>query len=390
MKAKTLADKELWEQLSAEDDRFHERMKSYEELPVKERLEKFREEIRDAESKILEITGDPYKEYVSKSCDSEDKREIVENLLGFRGFALSKMFEIHCSEAEVTRIESLNAKLYALTQQMFERTGRMYRYILDMPLDEKDDDIEVEGTLRYWSDARSGILHLEDDDFYSSDFQRMIPIIAFIESECHGDLPFISCDPYWRRDSGHRSSMSDKELGVDNFLDDGQTWAESWLYHPKLNHIVMCYVTHAIVTHNHYSIPDFMRLNDFEIKVEMKLQQFSEQDGSRMWWWDGCGERQFIDKFLHEAEHRPSGMSLGEFVYMRGIEYFDIEGSDESDALVKERMIKTAVETKSAPSPEEIERLYPGNRMRTLPDCRKDDGKVEEFLTELYSMAKRR
>ncbi len=39
---------------------------------------------------------------------------------------------------------------------MFERTGRMYRYILDMPLDEKDDDIEVEGTLRYWPMPRAG------------------------------------------------------------------------------------------------------------------------------------------------------------------------------------------------------------------------------------------
>ena len=51
---------ELWEQLSEENYRFHERMESYEALPVEERLEKFREEIRDAESKILEITGDPY------------------------------------------------------------------------------------------------------------------------------------------------------------------------------------------------------------------------------------------------------------------------------------------------------------------------------------------
>lgn len=390
MKTKRLADRTLWEQLSAEDDRFHERMKSYEALPVEERLEKFRGEIRDAESKILEITGDPYEGYVSKACDSEDKRETVENLLGFREYALSKMFEIHCSDAEVARIESLNAKLYELTQQMFERTGRMYRYILDIPLDEKDDDIEIEGTLRYWSDAKSGILHLEDDDFYGSDFQRMIPIVAFIESECHGDLPFISCSPFWRRDSGHKSSMTDKELGVDNYLDDGVSWAESWLWHPKLEHIVMCYVTHAIVTHNHYSIPDFMRLNDFEIKVEVKLQQFSEQDGSRMWWWKRCGERQFIDKFLHEAAHRPSGMSLGEFVYMRGIEYFDVEGSDESDNLIKKRLAETGVKTKFDHSPEEMQRLYPGNRLQTLPDCRKDDSRVEEFLKELNRMMKDR
>ncbi len=353
-KIEKMVNMELWDQLSAESDRFHERMEAYEALSIEERLEKFREEIRDAERKILEITGDPYNGFF-KSCDSDDKRETVENLLGFRRFALSKMFEIHCSETEVARVESLNAKLYELTQQMFKRTGRLYRYILDMPLDEKDDDIEVEGTLRYWSDGKCDILRLEDDEFYGSDFHSMIPVIAFIESECHGDLPFISCNPYWRKDCGHKSSMTDKELGIENELDDGVTWAESWLRHPKLDHIVMCYVTHAIVTHNHYSVPDYMRLNDFEIKVEMKLQQFSEQDGSRAGWWVQCGQRQFIDKFLHEAEHRPSGMSVGEFVYMRGIEYF------------------------------EIEELYPGNRLQTLPDCRKDDSKVEAFLKELYA-----
>ncbi len=273
---------ELWEQLSQEDGRFHERMESYEALPVEERLEKYREEIRDAEKKILAITGDPYENCTSYTCDSKDKRDTVENLLMFRDFSLSKMFEIHCSDAEVARIESLNAKLYELTQQMFKRTGRFYRYILDMPLEPLDDDIEVEGSLRYWDDAKSGILHLEDDDFYGSDFQRMIPILAFIGRENHGDLPIVSCNPFWRRDCGHKSSMTDKELGIDNYLDDGDSWAESWLHHPKLDHIVMCYATHAIVTHNNYSIPDFMRLNDFEVKVEMKLQQFSEQDGSRM------------------------------------------------------------------------------------------------------------
>lgn len=375
---------ELWEQLSEENDRFHERMESYEALPVEERLEKFREEIRDAESKILEITGDPYEGYLCKTCETEDKRDTVENLLGFRYFALSKMFQIHCSDAEVARIESLNAKLYELTQQMFKRTGNFYRYILDMPLETRDDDIEVEGSLRFWEDDKSDILHLEDDDFYGSDFLRMIPIIAFIERDHHGDLAIINCSPYWRRDSGHKSSMTDKELDIENHLDDGDSWAESWLRHPKLDHIVMCYATHAIVTHNDFSVPDFMRLNDFEIKVEMKLQQFSEQDGSRLWWWNQCGERQFIDKFLHEAEHRPSGMSLGEFVYMRGIEYFDIEGWDESDKQVKESIAERTVRTKSEPSPEELEQLYPGNRLQTLPDCRKDDGKVEAFLKELF------
>ena len=70
---------ELWEQLSEENDRFHERMESYEALPVEERLEKFREEIRDAESKILEITGDPYDPYAEKTVN-RDKILIYERV----------------------------------------------------------------------------------------------------------------------------------------------------------------------------------------------------------------------------------------------------------------------------------------------------------------------
>ena len=50
---------ELWEKLSAENDAFHERMDSYESLPEEERIEKYREEVRNAEAEILKITGDP-------------------------------------------------------------------------------------------------------------------------------------------------------------------------------------------------------------------------------------------------------------------------------------------------------------------------------------------
>lgn len=118
----------------------------------------------------------------------------------------------------------------------------------------------------------------------------------------------------------------------------------------------MCYATHAVVTHYLYSIPDFLRMNTFEVKVEVKLQQICEQDGSRLWWWDNCNERQFADKFLHEAEHRPEGMSKGEFIWKRVVEYFEFEERDESDSI------------------------------SSLPDCRKDDSLIEEFLKKAYSI----
>lgn len=378
-------DMELWEQLSSENDAFHERMDWYESLPIKERLDQYRKELKDAEAKILDIVDGKYEGHLLKICDCIDDMDRLEWYLGNRYYALSKMFAIHCSDAEVKRIEEQNAHLLDLTNDLFSRTGKMFRYILDMPLEEKDDDIDVEGTLKYWGEEEQDILRLEDDVFYGSNFARMIPIVAFIEREHHGDVPLIQCFPHWDKKDRKNSSMTDKELGVENELDDGTTWAESWLVHPKLNHIVMCYVTHAIITHNDYSIVDYMRMNTFEVKVTVELQQICEQDGSRLWWWENCGERQFIDKFLHEAEHRPVEMSKGEFIYNRVVEYFDFDGRDECDREAVRRNL-------------EFEQKYPGStikhdnsiykadRMASLPDCRKDDSLIDEFLKKAYSI----
>lgn len=376
---------DLFDKLSAESDAFHERMDSYESLPEEERIEKYRAEVKEMEAKVLEIVDGKYDGSLYKFSCSEDDMESAWWWLMSRGYALEKMFTIHCSEAEVKRLENQDAHLFELTKDMFARTAKMYRYILDMPLDQKDDDIDIDGTLRYWGESPQDVLRLEDDDFYGSNFLRMIPIMATVEQELKGDLAIIQCSPHWRKDDGRKSSMTDKELRIENELDDGTTWAEGWLYHPKLDHIVMCYATHAVVTHYLYSIPDFLRMNTFEVKVEVKLQQICEQDGSRLWWWDNCNERQFADKFLHEAEHRPVGMSKGEFIWKRVVEYFEFEERDEEDR----RMVKQNLEFEEKHPNSEIKRdnsFYKADRISSLPDCCKDDSLIEEFLKKAYSI----
>ena len=136
-----------------------------ETLPEEERIERYRAEVHKVEKSILRLTGDPLKVSSRRWEKSERRAEKVEDLLGRRYYLLSKMFEIHCSEAEVKRMESVNAHLYELTCDMFSRTGRMYRNILDLPMDPKDDDLTVEGTLKYWGDSAQDVIHLEDDGF---------------------------------------------------------------------------------------------------------------------------------------------------------------------------------------------------------------------------------
>ena len=248
------------------------RMRSYDDLPEEECVEKLRSEIRSFENSILAITGDTLETCWWDTVKPENVSGYVDGLIGLRYYALTRLFEIHCTEAEVRRIERVNAKLLEMTNEMFERTGQVYRHFLDMPRDRSGEDIEVEGTLRFWEDAEA--LRQEDDDFYGSDFRQIIPVIAHIDSLRHGDLPIISCRP--DDDPGHRfnSSMSDKELGIVNNLDDGVSWAEAGFHDERLSHIVFCYASHAIITHKDFTIPDYMRIDEYEIKVDIRYQHF--------------------------------------------------------------------------------------------------------------------
>lgn len=329
---------ELFDILQAEWDAFHARIEEYEKLPDEKFYAKCREEVRAYEAKVLEITGDPIHDNFWRKLDSEDKMDTVDGYLSNRDYALDKMFMRHCTDAEVRRLEVLDARLHELENDLFSRTQKMYDYILAMPKDEKDDDIDIDGTLRYWGDTAQDVLHLEDDDFYGSKFLEIILIKAYVLKEHCGGLAIIETGGNWHR---HHKSENAREPDYDRFerwFDDGTSWAESYLVHPKLSHIVMSYSTHALVTHDGWCIPDFLRLNTFEVKVNVALQQFSEQDDSRLWWYTDCTREQFIKKFLNEAEHRPEGMPKGEFIYRRGLEYFDVKESDDSIANLRKPM----------------------------------------------------
>ena len=250
------------------------RVESYKTLPSEVRAGRLRVEVRRAEESILSVTGDPLESSYWESLRDKANAELVSDQLNIRYRALSDLFEMHCSDAEVAAVERQNARMLEYTEQMFERTGRMYRYMLDMPREGRGEEIEVEGSLRYWEDGE--VLQMPDDAFYGSDFKRMIPIISGFDSECRGDLPIIDSSPSCCDFDVKTSSMDDRALGLENFLDDGQSWEEGPLRHPKLDHIVFCYASHAVITHKPYSIPDFIRLGLFEVRVEVKSQDFRQ------------------------------------------------------------------------------------------------------------------
>ena len=233
---------------------------------------------------------------------------------------MNSLFEVHCSDEEVRRFTAINDKLYAMTESMYERARMVNDLIKTMPLHEKDDDVEVEAKLKFWEDGAPSVLEIEDDEFYGSDFTRMIVLRSIIDSDYRSYDEIERVAIYPKLVNG---KLIPDDTEINNRMDDGTTWAEAWLRHPKLDHLIVCHAVHDICTHKNYSIPDLLRMNTFEVSIDIKIQQIEDQDGARCFWIQNYTPEQAKAKILAEAQHRPTGMSLGDFVYWRCRVYYE-------------------------------------------------------------------
>lgn len=73
------------------------------------------------EKQFLDITGDPidYKHYCPSLdwCRDSAKVEAVEEMMLDRSYILNLVFDIHCTPAEVARLEKINGMLLEMTNR---------------------------------------------------------------------------------------------------------------------------------------------------------------------------------------------------------------------------------------------------------------------------------
>ena len=289
--------------------------------PSVEKTASLKSFIIDIEKDILGIAGDvlDYSLIIRKRL-TPGQFGLLDALLDLRCWALNSMFEVHCSDEEVRRFTDINDKLYTMTERMYERARMVNELIKTMPLHEKDDDVEVEAKLRFWEDGAPSVLEIEDDEFYGSDFTRMIVLLSLIDNDYKSYDEIERVAIYPKLVNG---KLIPEDTEIKNDMDDGTTWAEAWLRHPKLDHLIVCHAVHDICTHKNYSIPDLLRMNTFEVSVDIKIQQIEDQDGARCFWIHNYTPEQAKAKILAEAQHWPAGMSLGDFVYRRCRVYYE-------------------------------------------------------------------
>ena len=244
-----------------------------------------RELLQLVEGNIKGIIGNnPLSFYLERP--SQNIMEEIDDYIGLRTVILDKMFTY--SPDEIERMEQVNTLLTDLRRNMYRRTCALYRTLLAHGVDESfDDDYEVEGKLAVGVeyDSNEGdfgtVLHLENDAYYGSDFAYMLYVIMNNEEERRYALGYID-NCCVRHNERNTPDMTDNELLAQNFafLVVDTSWDER-LHHDDLKHICFEYAFHSLYTHNPYALADILRINSFDVNVQLVCQRLTDQAGRR-------------------------------------------------------------------------------------------------------------
>ena len=223
-----------------------------------------REVLQNVEQRVKKIVNYDLDYSPSLRYLSENEHDVIDLLMGIRYVVLNEMM-LHPTPAEVERFRYQNDKLFKLTQEYYAQCRNMWRTLFHTPY--KVDDrycYEVEGVLRFEYGDDDAVVKLENDDYYGSDFQYMIHLQDELIYKMDSLLNGVFGSFVGATEDGYKQ--------INNMLDDGDSWDECSLHKPEFADICVCYAMHALHTHQDYSLPDILRMDDFVVKVHLQYE----------------------------------------------------------------------------------------------------------------------
>lgn len=238
--------------------------------------ERLRNRVKALEEKMKTITSSKTVSNFPWYC-SLRKCEQIARLIWRRKELLNKMFV--GTPEEVERMEQFNTLLLELTNKLHARTEILYRKTMSAEYDSNfDNDIDVEGTIKFDINSSDSVKPMSNDDYYGSDFLTILEIVGSLYAKGFLQCEEIEYSYCLLPPSKYRPDMTREELRAVDNLNDGNTWYRS--YQPaadKFRHICICHAIHDLSMHKPYSIPDILRMNNFTVEITVKHQHFSNQ-----------------------------------------------------------------------------------------------------------------
>jgi len=214
-----------------------------------------RAEVVAIEKKVRNIVGEEEPEMIHIP-DSGFKIDELELLLNQRRILLDLMFLE--TPAEVERMRVINDRLFDLTNRLLKKMEDVMEKLKKHSSDDFDDDIEVEGTLRFCFNGEESVLPYEGDNVYGCDFSRMIAVNNWLTGDRIGRQVELH---------GFSDNVS---------LDDGTSWAYETA--GSFEDICICHTTAVFCRDFGYPLVDVLHMNDFWNEVHVRFQQFATLD----------------------------------------------------------------------------------------------------------------
>ena len=154
------------------------------------------------------------------------------------------------TEEEIERLGHQNDKLRELSKDAFAQGRNLWQSLLHSPHLKADDDrYDVEEHVGFCYNDEDSVLKMDNDDYYGSDFEYML----------HFHCNF--------RDSGRYS------YGEPLVADDGTNWNLDYLDNQAFDRFCICHLMHSLHSHEYYSLPDILRMDDFYVHVWLQYER---------------------------------------------------------------------------------------------------------------------
>lgn len=208
-----------------------------------------REVVQEAERRIKRIARyDPDQTFRFRKF-SELERDALESLWSIRAKILNVMM-LNPTEEEIIRLGHQNDKLRELSRDAFVQGRNLWKSLLYSPiLMANEDYYDVDEHVDFCYNDEDSVLKMENDAYYGSDFEYML----------HFHCNFLS--------SGLLS------MGEPLVEDDGINWNLDYLDNPAFDKFSICHLLHSLHSHEHYSLPDIIRMDDFCVHVWLQYER---------------------------------------------------------------------------------------------------------------------
>lgn len=209
--------------------------------------------LRQCESEIMRLSYDENDKEMFIICNQDRILRKAE----IRCALLNRMFELHCSKANIRNLEATNNRLVQMEAKVLEIHKQRPQQLTAI-----HPDYKLDTNLTYCHDAQNPQLVIrEDDGFYGSQWNDIIEILNTIHSiEMTDSLYYCSGDFY---DSYH----------------NGLPLKEPCKINLALPHdISFCYSLCELCNSQYYSIPDILRMTTYHIRQEVILDETLDMD----------------------------------------------------------------------------------------------------------------